>query len=570
MKKKVTYSIVAILIVTVVLFLFPLIVAFGKSGKGATVLGKDYRLLTKKQIEEKLAEDFVLEGNLYLVKNERKIVINTASISAQINQERTASNLLFRRLKKGVGQYIEAFYKNKDFFVEIDYDEAQMQSILDESANKINKPYVPSEIVLENNKLRVKRGNLGQEMDKDILKELILEKLKKNQLESEIEIPISESDNVPNEIQEKMTIERAEKLLGKTVNFKDRETELKIENDTLLSWINFFGGVEKKKLDEYVENISPSLKRETQDALFTFENGKVIDFQPDRPGYYLDENKFKEIVLENFTLWENSNEKEFSEELPLVKLEAKIKTADVNNMGIKELLGKGSSTFHHSSDVRNINVQKGAAAVNRILVAPGEEFSFVKNLGEVSTETGYKMAYIIRAGRTELDVGGGICQVSTTLFRAMLDAGLDITQRRPHAYRVSYYEEDSPPGYDATVFIPSPDLKFKNDTAHYVLIQSFYDGANKKLTYEIYGTSDGRVVEINNYKKWGAVAAPPDVWIDDPTLPEGKIIKLESPVPGLNTSFDWTVKRDGETIHQQTFTSKYVPWAAVYRRGTGQ
>ena len=302
MKKKIIYSALAILIVATILFISPLIVAFGMSGKGVTVLGNDYGLLSKKQIEEKLTKDFILEGNLYLIQNERKITINTASFSAQINQDRTASNLLFRRLKKGVGQYIEAFYKNKDFSLEIDYDEAQLQSILDESANKINKPYVPSEIVLENNKLMVKKGNLGQEVNKDVLKELILEKLKKNQLESEIEIPTSESGKVPNEIQEKIAIERAERLLGKTVNFKDREAELKIESNTLLSWIDFFGGVEINKLGEYVKNVSPSLRKEPQNAIFTFESGRVTDFQPDRPGYYLDENRFKEIILEKFTL----------------------------------------------------------------------------------------------------------------------------------------------------------------------------------------------------------------------------------------------------------------------------
>jgi len=101
------------------------------------------------------------------------------------------------------------------------------------------------------------------------------------------------------------------------------------------------------------------------------------------------------------------------------------------------------------------------------------------------------------------------------------------------------------------------------------LIQSYYDGKNKKLTYEIYGTSDGRKVVIDNYKQWGAVPAPPDVWIDDPTLPAGKIVKDESRVPGLKTAFDWTVTRNGEIIHKKTFTSNYVPWAAVYRKGTG-
>jgi vancomycin resistance protein YoaR len=274
--------------------------------------------------------------------------------------------------------------------------------------------------------------------------------------------------------------------------------------------------------------------------------------------------------MRDFSIWENSDEKSIISELPLIKSEAKIKNNEVNDLGIKELLGRGTSSFRHSSVIRNHNVEKGASIVNRVLVAPGETFSFLKNLGEVSLNRGFKMAYVIRQGKTELDVGGGICQVSTTLFRAMLDSGLNITQRVNHAYRVSYYEEDTKPGFDATVFIPSPDLKFVNDTEHYVLIQSYYDGVNKKLTYEIYGTSDGRKAEISNYKQWGAASPPPDVWIDDPTLPVGKVIQEEQRIPGLKTAFDWIVTRNGEVINQKTFTSNFVPWAAVYRRGTGQ
>ena len=232
------------------------------------------------------------------------------------------------------------------------------------------------------------------------------------------------------------------------------------------------------------------------------------------------------------------------------------------------MLGKGTSTFWHSSAIRNINITKGSSIVNRILVAPGDTFSFVKSLGEVSLAAGYKQAYIIRQGKTELDVGGGVCQVSTTLFRAMLDAGLNITERKNHAYRVSYYEEDSKPGFDATVFIPSPDLKFVNDTAHHVLIQSVLDMDNRRLTYEIYGTSDGRKTNITNYRQWDSTPPPPDVWIDDPTLPVGKVVKDEQAIRGLKTAFDWTVTdKDGNILHQKTFQSNFAAWAAVYRRG---
>ena len=87
------------------------------------------------------------------------------------------------------------------------------------------------------------------------------------------------------------------------------------------------------------------------------------------------------------------------------------------------------------------------------------------------------------------------------------------------------------------------------------------------MAYEIYGTRDGRKVEISNYKQWDAAPAPPDVWNDDPTLPPGKIIKDESKVPGLKTSFDWKVIKNGEILHSKTYVTNYIPWAAVYRRG---
>src|SRR5205085_743367 len=127
-----------------------------------------------------------------------------------------------------------------------------------------------------------------------------------------------------------------------------------------------------------------------------------------------------------------------------------------------------------------------------VLIAPGQVFSFSKAIGEVSSFTGYKQAYVIENGKTVLGDGGGVCQVSTTLFRAALNAGLPIVERHPHAYRVQYYEEDSGPGIDAAVYVPSVDLKFKNDTGHHILIQAYADVENLRLTFDLYGANDGR------------------------------------------------------------------------------
>ena len=567
MKNKILIglSIVFILLAGIIA---PLAFGFGKTGKGTTVLGKDYSLLSKKEIETKLVKEFPMEGNLKLTEGERTFTVELASISAKIDSDQTSSNLLFRRLKQGIGKYVKAFFENKDFELTVNVDQEKLDQVITEIASQIDKPFIPSEIVL-NGSMTIKDGQLGKQIEQEKLKEIILEKLRKYNFKQSTAIQVEIIGKLPSEEEKKVAMERAKKFVGKTVFFKDEVQEISIDDKTLVSWVNFSGGLQLQKVNEYVDSLQESLKKDPQDAVFKFENGKVLEFQPAKKGYYLDGEKFKNSIGRDFSNWETSSEKTISSVLPLIKSDPKIGNNEVNDMGIKELLGRGTSSFKHSTDIRNYNVEKGASIVNRVLVAPGETFSFIKNLGEVTLASGFKKAYIIRQGKTELDVGGGICQVSTTLFRAMLDAGLDVTQRQAHAYRVSYYEEDTKPGFDATVFIPNPDLKFVNDTGHYVLIQSYYDGVNKKLTYEIYGTSDGRKAVISNYKQWDAAPAPPDVWIDDPTLPVGKVIQDEHRIPGLKTAFDWTVTRNGEVIHQKTFTSSYVPWAAVYRRGTG-
>jgi len=165
--------------------------------------------------------------------------------------------------------------------------------------------------------------------------------------------------------------------------------------------------------------------------------------------------------------------------------------------------------------------------------------------------------------------GGGVCQVSTTLFRALLDAGLPIIERRAHSYRVSYYEQDSPPGLDATVYYPTTDLKFKNDTAGYLLIQVIYDPKNYTLAFAIYGTPDNRIITTTKPKIGAAIPPPEDLYVDDPTLPTGKIRQIDYKAWGAKVSFEYKVEKDGKTITSQTFTSNYRPWQAVFLKGTG-
>jgi len=570
MASKKNISLAFIITIFPFLLLFaPIIINYDKTGSNSYLLGKDYSHLSRDQVNSRLDQDFSLPQNLNLSLDAQKFSLNLSSISAQINKNKTANTMLYRRLNEGVFTYIKYFFRRKDFSLEIALDQDKFNNQINELAGQINKPFVPTEIELKNSNLIVRSGSLGLEVDANSLEENIISNLNSGKFNDVIVVPTKIIGSLPDKSAIDQTKSRAQKLIGKSLTLKTDFNSVNVDDKTLISWLDFQNNYQENKIKDYSNSLTESLKSEPVNAVFKFENGKVLDFQPSKNGITPQTDELVKLIISNFENILSSSDKYFSLEIPVTAVEPIVKTDDVNNLGIKELLGRGTSSFKHSAATRNENIAKGSSIINRILVPPGDTFSFIKNLGEVTLESGYKKAYIIRQGKTELDVGGGICQVSTTLFRAMLNAGLDITARQAHAYRVSYYEEDSKPGYDATVFIPSPDLRFINDTGHYVLIQSVLDMTNRRLTYDIYGTNDGRKTEITNYRQWGSQPAPPDVWIDDPTLPVGKTIQDEHAIPGLKTAFDWTVKdKDGKIIHQKTFQSVFVPWAAVYRRGT--
>jgi vancomycin resistance protein YoaR len=557
-------------ILALLAFSLPLVFGFGKTGKNTQILGKDYSLLSKQQIISRLQTDFPLPETITIQSSPRTFTIKLSSIKAIVDYDHLASDLLFRRLKSGLLSYFQAFFEPKNFSLEVSIDESSLDKELSTIAEAVDRPFVPSQLSLDKktSTVSVKNGELGQKVNLADLKSHVISSLNYYQISTPISLPTETIGQLPSsdKIDRAKTI--ATSLIGKQLEFSAPDQNVVLDDNTLISWVDFDTTCRSSSVTDYVVGLKSSLRKEPIEPVFKFENGKVLEFKPSTNGYVLDDSHLTQQICSKLVELTQSTDKIVKDKFPVITLEAKTENADVNNFGIKELLGSGTSTFKHSSAIRNINVERGAQIVNRILVAPGETFSFVKALGDVSVENGFKMAYVIRAGKTELDVGGGICQVSTTFFRALLNSGLNITSRRNHAYRVQYYEEDMPPGYDATVFIPSPDLTFTNDTGHHILIQSKYDSKEKRLTYDLYGTSDGRKVTIDNYRQWGAAPAPPAVYIDDPTLPAGKVVQDEHAVPGLKTSFDWKVtKSDGQILHQKTFSSSYTPWAAVFRRG---
>lgn len=319
------------------------------------------------------------------------------------------------------------------------------------------------------------------------------------------------------------------------------------------------------RLSEYLKTIAKEIDREVQEPLLAVDptsdqsRPKITEFRAPIEGRELQISEAVKAINSALIADEQVEIK-----LPVRVVEPKNKLA--NDLGIKELIGTGLSHFAGSIENRKYNVGLAASRINGVLIPPNEEFSFVNTVGDISGASGYKQAYVIKSGRTVLDDGGGVCQVSTTIYRAALNTGLPITERTAHAYRVGYYEQGFPPGLDATIFSPTVDFKFRNDTGHHILVQAKVEGTD--LRVDLYGTSDGRTVEMTTPAIISQTPALPEIRQDDPSLPKGTVKQVDWAAAGANVVFKRKVTRGGITYIDETVRSNFRPWQAVYLVGT--
>lgn len=241
-------------------------------------------------------------------------------------------------------------------------------------------------------------------------------------------------------------------------------------------------------------------------------------------------------------------------------------------LGITGLVSAQTTTFYGSGETRISNIKVGGATMHGVLVPPWGEFSFNSFLGDVSLDTGFAEALIIFGGRTIKGVGGGICQVSTTAFRAAFYGGYPIVERNSHAYRVGYYEQGptSPgPGLDATIFTPVADFRFTNDRDAWLLIEVYVSESNRSITYKFYSADDGRQVRVGAPVVQNTVEPEPPVYEQNPELETGEIKQVDWEAQGADVSVTRTVTRDGEVMFEDVVRTHYQPWQAVYQYGPG-
>ncbi len=344
-------------------------------------------------------------------------------------------------------------------------------------------------------------------------------------------------------------------------NFADLITAVPADNDgsPVLA-------LDRDKMKNYVETLAASIRTEPKNAVFEEKDGKVTTFVPGADGETIDPDA-SAVAIESVAFG-TDDIKPIA--LPLMPIHPEIDTEKSNRYGIKEVIGVGATNFVGSPKNRRHNIAVGAASVNGTLVAPGEEFSMLKTLGKIDATTGYLQELVIKENKTLPEYGGGLCQIGSTAFRVTLDAGLPVTARQNHSYRVPYYERDGDgknigPGKDATIYDPAPDYRFLNDTGHEILIWT--DIAGNKLTFTFWGVKDGRTSSQTSSRVYNIVQPPPKKIIQTSELKPGEEKCTEHAHVGSEAVFTYTVNFLDGTKKETDFHSHYKPWQEVCLEG---
>jgi len=310
--------------------------------------------------------------------------------------------------------------------------------------------------------------------------------------------------------------------------------------------------------------IAAELRREGTLPRVDWNDGNLQIIAPGQPGQGLNVNAAFASV--NAAL--QGAEREIA--LHIMPTDPPVIQSNLASLGIVEPIATGVSSFSRSQAYRITNIRAGTRRMHGILVPPGSEFSFNDNLGAIDASNGFVQGSAIVDNRTQKEWGGGLCQVSTTMFRAAFWAGLPITERHAHAFRIGWYEElGEPPGFDAAIFTPWSDLRFRNDTGGWILIQAWADTNRQQLYITLYGAPSAREVTMD-YRILKHLPKPTtSVTVDDPELPRGTFKRTDYARGGLEMELYRTIYEDGVVRSRDVFPTIFQPWPNVYVRGTG-
>lgn len=533
--------------------------------------------------------DYPTLGKIVFTDNDHSWTATPADLGFFLDAQSTAK-AAYQYGRSGIPtaailEQIKAWSAGSNLSPRFVYDQHASQQYLDSLAKQVDQPVVDAALSLNGMEVVTRPSQPGRTVDIDKTIRLLAVRLSTMQ---NGEIPLVISETAPAVVDLSSQAEAARQLLSTPLVLSLPQGQSgdagpwAIDPENIASLLNFIRAdgtgaspyqikLNEDGLKAYLSVLAPVVDQKAANARFRFnDDTRQIDLvQSAKIGRTLDVDRSIQNIEQAATQGQHQAE------LAVITSEPAIKdNATAQDLGITELVHAETSYYYGSAAARIQNIKTAANSFDGLLIAPGETFSMGDALGDVSLDNGYTEGLIIVGDKTVKGIGGGVCQVSTTLFRAAFFAGFPILERHAHAYRVGYYEQrpdaSSDPnlaGMDATVYEPVIDLKFKNDTPYWLLMETY--PTDTALTWKFYSTSDGRTVDWKNSGPQNVVPAPAPVYKVNKELSEGTIKQVDWAAEGADFEVTRQVIRDGQAIINDSFSTHYTPWQAIYEYGPG-
>lgn len=563
----------------------------GRIFPGVSVAGVDLSGLTRDEAALKLNQtlSYPITGKILFRDGEKVWVASPAELGMVFDPSSTAgaafqlgrSGGLFGSL---TGQ-IQARSSGADVPAVILFDQRVAAHYLSQISAQINQPMAEASLELEGTNVVAKAGQVGRELKLEATMVYLGAQL---QTFTDGEVTLVVQEIQPQILDVSAQAEAARQVLSQPLT-------LTIQNSTesdpgpyvydarvlasLLGVQRVQNGAQtevhvvlnSEGLRNLLNPIKAEVDRAPSNAKFIFnDETKQLDKMEDsKTGRAMDVNASISTINDALFRGEHTVSLVINEAQPQIH-----GTATGQELGITELIASETSYFYGSSQERIQNIKAAAERFHGVMIAPGEIFSMGAAMGDVSLENGFAEALIIFGGRTIKGVGGGVCQVSTTLFRTVFNAGFPVVERYSHAYRVSYYEmtasgavDPDLAGLDATVYFPLVDFKFKNDTPYWILMETYVNESGRSLTWKMYSTSSGRTVSWDTTGPVNVVPAPSPLFEENPDLSKNEMKQVDYAANGADVTVTRTVYQDGAVLFQDQFVTHYEPWQAICQFG---
>jgi vancomycin resistance protein YoaR len=556
------------------------IVYADKAFPGVHAGGIDLSGLHASEIQAKLRSAFTYpdSGLIVLHDEDRLWTPSPADLGVMVDYDQMVQTALNTGRSGSIGQQIQdqirTWFSGQSIPSVVNFDQQQASNYLSQIADEIDLPQIEATIGVDGIDVIMRPGQIGRQMDISSSMQLLVEPIS---LLHDAQIDLIVEELPPIVLDASEGAEIASEILSEPLVLIADEQSWTFEQNTLAGLLTFnlsqtpgtseySVGLLPEVLESFLAPLADELNVSAENPRFIFndDTGELDLLQPSTIGRELDLAETIDRIQEDLRSGKHEVNIVFAEMEPEISDDA---TAD--ELGISAPVSVVSSYFSGSGSARAHNVSTASSAFHGLLVAPGETLSMADVLGDISLDTGYAEALIIYGDRTIKGVGGGVCQVSTTLFRAAFFGGYPLIERHPHAYRVRYYElgSNSPgPGFDATVFVPVVDFKFTNDRESWLLLETYISGS--QLIWKFYSSPDTREIQWSS-QQLNHEDAPEALYKENSDLDKGEIKQVDWAADGLDVIVTRTVTLEGEVLYDDTIETHYLPWRAIYEYGPG-